>query len=295
MVTSIWIKWLLGSVSIGLTVYAVLCLTLYFVQKRLIFIPSRQIAYTPKEVGLNYKDVWIPMLTQTETVERLHGWWIEGEQGNQEVLLYLHGNGGNISSNLAPVQRFHELGFSVLMIDYRGYGRSDGTFPSESQMYKDSQVAWDYLVQRKGIKPENIFIFGHSIGGAIALDLAVRKPNAAGVIVQSSFTSLQKTIEKRSLYRLFPIPLILTQRFDSLGKLPLLQVPLMIIHGTEDSTVPSSMSQILYDRATVPKQLYFVPLAGHNNVSSVGDTQYKNEINQFRNLVQKTQRHFSYQ
>jgi hypothetical protein len=285
-------KWLLGSVSIGLTVYAILCLTLYFVQKRLIFIPSRQIAYTPEDVGLNYKDVWLPLLTQAETVERLHGWWVEGEQGNQEVLLYLHGNGGNISSNLAPVQRFHQLGFSVLMIDYRGYGRSDGAFPSEEKMYKDSQVAWDYLVQRKGIKPENIFIFGHSIGGAIALDLAVRKPNAAGVIVESSFTSLQKMVEQRPLYRLFPIPLILTQRFDSQGKLPLLQVPLMLIHGTEDRTVPPAMSQTLYDQAEVPKQLYFVPLAGHNNVSSVGDIQYQEEIAKFRHLVKTTQRQF---
>ncbi|MGK7945490.1 MAG: alpha/beta hydrolase [Microcystaceae cyanobacterium] len=292
MVTSIWIKLLLGSVSIGLTLYAVLCLTLYFVQKRLIFKPSRQIAYTPKEVELNYEDVWIPLLTPAETVERLHGWWIEGKQGKESVLLYLHGNGGNISSNLSPVQRFHELGFSVLMIDYRGYGRSDGTFPSEEQMYRDSQVTWDYLVQRRGVQPQNIFIFGHSMGGAVAIDLAVRKPNAAGVIVQSTFTSLQHLGGQQSLYRLFPIPLILTQRFDSLGKLPLLQIPLMLIHGIEDQTVPYTMSQTLYDRANVPKQLYLVPLAGHNNVSSVGDMQYKDEIDQFRDLATTTQRQF---
>lgn len=288
MVTSIWIKLLLGGWSIGVNAYLALCLILYFAQKRLIFVPSRQVSYTPQDVGLTYEDIWIPLLTLGETVERIHGWWIPGNQGDQEVLLYLHGNGGNISSNLNPIKRFHELGFSVLIIDYRGYGRSDGKFPDEAQLYKDSQVAWDYLVQRRGIKPQNIFIFGHSLGGSIAIDLAVRKPNAGGLIVESSFTSLQQMVEQRKPYRLFPIPLILNQRFDSLAKLRLLRVPLMLIHGTDDRTVPPFMSQTLFDRADVPKKLYFVPLAGHNNVSSLGDEQYKQEITEFRLLARQS-------
>ncbi len=290
MITSIWLKWLLAGLSLGTVLYCFFCIVLLFVQKRLIYLPSRRIAYTPETLGLTYETVWIPMLTQKETVERLHGWWIEGSHRNQSVLLYLHGNGGNISSNLAPAKTFQDLGFSVLMVDYRGYGLSDGQFPEEAELYRDAQTVWDYLIYKKGVKPENIFIFGHSLGGAIALDLAVRKPNAAGVIMESSFTSMQKVVELRKMYRFFPIRWILQQRFDSLSKLRLLQVPLYLIHGMEDRTIPCSMSQMLYDQADVPKQRHFIPLAGHNNLSSVGDKVYKEKILEFRELVQKSRK-----
>jgi pimeloyl-ACP methyl ester carboxylesterase len=175
-------------------------------------------------------------------------------------------------------------------MDYRGYGLSDGDFPEEITLYQDSQAAWDYLTTQKAIKPENIFLFGHSLGGAIAMDIAVRKPNAAGLIVESTFTSMQKMVESRRLYNIFPIFLILNQRFDSLAKLRLLRIPLMVIHGTYDRTIPVSMSQTLFEQADVPKKLYLVPLAGHNNVSSVGGQDYQREIIDFRNLARQQQR-----
>ncbi len=292
MMTPIWIKGLIGLGIIGAIAYLGMCIALWFVQKQLIFVPSRQISYTPDALGLNYEEVWIPLLTLEETVERLHGWWLPGKRGLEEVILYLHGNGGNISSNLAHVKVFNELGFSVLMIDYRGYGQSDGKFPSEAQVYKDAQVAWDYLIHQKAVKPENIFIFGHSLGGAIAIDLAVRKPNAAGLIVESSFTSIQEMVDLRRFYRIFPVSLFLHQRFDSLSKLRLLRVPLLLIHGTEDRTVPPSMGQTLFEKADVPKKLYIVPLAGHNNVSSVGDERYKEEIAAFRQFARQNKRQY---
>jgi alpha-beta hydrolase superfamily lysophospholipase len=122
-------------------------------------------------------------------VERIHVWWIAA-QPDAKVLLYLHGNGINMGAAVANAHQFHQLGFSVLLIDYRGYGRSEGSFPTETRVYQDAVTAWDYLVKQRQIQPSQIFLFGHSLGGAIAIDLAVQHPDAAGLIVESSFTSM---------------------------------------------------------------------------------------------------------
>ncbi len=156
---------------------------------------------------------------------------------------HLHGNGLNIGANIAHASRFHQLGFSVLLIDYRGYGRSEGAFPNEKKVYQDAATAWNYLVQKLQIPPRHIFIYGHSLGGAIAIDLAVKHPNAAGLIVESSFTSIREVVAYRNLFWMFPVNLILTQRFESIKKLPQLRMPILFIHGTADSTVPFFMSQ----------------------------------------------------
>lgn len=290
MITTFFARLLLGGLGSGVVAYGLMCLALFGGQKRLMYFPVRTLPYTPQDIALDYEDVWIPQLSLAGKLKKLHGWWIPHQNNTQDVLLYFHGNGSNMSGNLGTAQRYHELGFSVLMIDYSGYGRSEGKFPDEAQLYRDSQSAWDYLTQQRHINPENIFLFGHSLGGAIALDLAVRKPNAGGVIVQSSFTSMLQMVTRTRLYRLFPVNLILTQRFDSLAKLPLLRVPLLLIHGTEDRTVPPTMSQTLYDKADVPKQLYFVEGAGHNNVSSVGDGTYLETVRSFQSLVRENQR-----
>lgn len=284
MTTSILFKLLLKSFGIGVIAYGLICLALRTWQNRLVFFPSPSLDYNPNTLGLTYQDVWIPILTRSGKVEKIHGWWLANED-TKDVLLYLHGNGGNISTNLGRVQRFHQMGFSVLIIDYRGYGLSDGKFPTEVEVYRDAQAAWNYLLQKRAIKPENIIIYGHSLGGAIAIDLAVRQPLAAGVIVESSFTSMKEIADTQGIYRFLPLSLLLTQQFDSLSKLKILQVPLLLIHGVEDRSVPARMSQILFAQASVPKELLLVPYAGHNNVASVGDQEYIQAINNFRKLT----------
>ena len=247
-------KLLLTVLGLGAIAYFVSCIFLLVWQNRMIFVPTSEIENTPDDLGLAYEDVWLTVAKKSGGKERIHGWWIKANPSTPDVLLYLHGNGENIGANLGQAKRFHQLGFSVLLIDYRGYGRSEGNFPSEAQVYQDAQTAWDYLIQEKGIKPDNIIIYGHSLGGAIATDLAVKQPEAAGLILESSFTSMRDMVDHRGVYAFFPVDLILTQRFDSLNKIKSLQMPLLLIHGTHDLTIPVDMSKVLFDAAKVQKK-----------------------------------------
>ncbi|MEA5534995.1 alpha/beta hydrolase [Crocosphaera sp. XPORK-15E] len=291
MMTNLLLKGLLSGVGIGAIAYICACLALVAAQNRLIFKPISTITTTPTDLGLNYEDVWLSVLTPQGKVEKIHGWWIRATSSSQKVLLYLHGNGGNISYNLGPIKSFQEAGFSVLIIDYRGYGRSQGDFPTESEIYRDAQVAWDYLIEQRKVKPQNIFLYGHSLGGAVAIDLGVRKPQAAGIIVENTFTSMRDMMDYLgSFYQLFPADLILHQRFDSLSKLRLLQIPLLLIHGTSDRTVPAYMSERLFKAATVPKKLFLVPNANHNNVGAIAGEDYEQVMQEFSQLVRNNQR-----
>ncbi|WP_066381855.1 MULTISPECIES: alpha/beta hydrolase [unclassified Anabaena] len=267
--------------TIAAIAYLTICLFLFVKQTRFIFFPSSSIEITPEYFQLPYQDIWLPVEVSSGKLERMHAWWIPAESPQSQVLLYLHGNGVNIGANVAHASRFHQLGFSVLLLDYRGYGRSEGNFPNEINIYQDAETAWNYLVQQKKIPPEQIFIYGHSLGGAVAIDLAVKQPKAAGLIVEGTFTSIRDVIDYRNTFRLFPIDLILTQKFESIKKIPQLQMPILIIHGTGDSTIPSFMSQQLYAVAPEPKQLILVPGAEHNELAKVAGVKYLQWIESF--------------
>lgn len=282
------LMWLTLLLKIGRTAalaYLTACVFLYFRQTRFIFFPSSAIEITPKAFNRKYQDVWIPVTTASGKVEKMHGWWIPAATPNAKVLLYLHGNGVNIGANAYHADRFHQMGFAVLIIDYRGYGLSEGSFPNEKRVYLDAATAWDYLVTQRQIQPSNIFIYGHSLGGAIAIDLALQQPKAAGIIIESSFTSTQDVASSRGLFRLFPIKLILNQRFDSINKIKNLQMPALFIHGTDDTIVPVNMSKQLYAAAPEPKQLIIVPNAGHNDVAEVANLQYFQVVKEFVRLA----------
>lgn len=300
--------------------YSAACVFLFVAQGKFIFFPARAIETTPDDFQLKYQDVWLPIPTKTGAVESVHGWWIPASEtppspplarggarngesflatpqserravapvpplvkgGLGGVVLYLHGNGSNVGANVEHANRFHRLGLSVFVIDYRGYGKSQGDFPSESQVYEDAQLAWDYLVKQRGVNPNQIYIYGHSLGGAIAIDLAVRHPEAAGLIVEGSFTSARAMVDfKKGLFWLFPIDFLLTQRFDSISKVDRLQMPVLFIHGTADNVVPVEMTKKLFDAAPGPKQLYIVPDGGHNNLAQIGGAEYLQIVSQF--------------
>lgn len=280
-------KTLLWGGVITVTIYLSACLFLVFQQSRFIFFPYRPINTTPEFFNLDYEDIWIPVQTQAGKVERIHGWWIPAKSQPQRVLLYLHGNGSNVGGNIAHASRFHQLGFSVLLIDYRGYGQSEGSFPTQAQVYQDAAAAWDYLVSTIQIQPSQILIYGHSLGGAVAINLGVQQPQAAGLIVESSFTSIREIVTQQRQYAIFPVDLLLHQRFDSLQKVPLLQIPVLFIHGTADTTVPVVMSQQLYAAAREPKQLLLVPNAEHNNVADVAGSKYLQAVQKFGQLVEQ--------
>jgi pimeloyl-ACP methyl ester carboxylesterase len=277
----------LGSLGVGIIAYLGICVSLSLWQNRLIFKPSSTIEITPEELNLPHEEIWLPVPNKGkgENSPKMHGFWFPSTSPNSPVILYLHGNGGNVTSNLNHAKRFHSLGFAVLVMDYRGYGKSGGDFPTEQQVYQDTQIMWDYLVQGRGINPKDIIIYGHSLGGAIAIDLASKNPHMAGLIIQGSFTSMVDMVDFLGIYDLFPNDLILNQKFDSLSKLKSLQVPLLFIHGEEDDIVPASMSNTLFDVAIAPKSLWLVEGANHNDVAKVSGDKYLQKILEFRDLV----------
>ncbi|MGB3294987.1 MAG: alpha/beta fold hydrolase [Phormidesmis sp.] len=272
---------LLFSVSLGAITYAGACFALYSYQQKLIFRPIPDTIGTPAEIGFPYEDVWIPVKDSLgQDAGMLHGWWLPNP-GSKQTMLFCHGNYGNISYNLKRICFHYDLGFSVLAFDYRGFGQSSGPDPTEQSTYADAEAAWRYLTVSREIAPEQITVMGHSMGGAIAIDLATRHPEMARLIVKSSFTSMQDVVEARPFYRLFPIEHLLTEPFDSLSKVGQLQVPVLYVHGGQDPDVPAEMSQRLYDASPTPKQLWFAVGADHNNISSLTGEAYSRVVSAF--------------
>lgn len=262
---------------LGSLVYGGICLFLFKQQHRIIFFPSSTLNATPTDLDLPYQDIWIPVSSDVDA-DSIHGWWIPSDQVNAKGLLYLHGNGDNISSNLSKAAWLHHLGFSVLMIDYRGYGLSGGNFPSETQVYEDAEAAWNYLTQSLHMAPDEIVVFGHSLGGAIAIQVATQHPDMSGLIVEGSFTSILDMSNRTKNYSFLPIDLLLTQRFSSLDKVGSLTMPVLYVHGTEDGVVPADMSETLYSNTHAPKELLLVPGADHSNVAEIGHESYAQAI-----------------
>ncbi|MCA1994442.1 MAG: alpha/beta hydrolase [Coleofasciculus sp. S288] len=244
-------------------------------QNRFIFKPYHVIRTLPSAFNLDYQDVWISVPTASGKIERIHGWWIPGVAPEADVWLYLHGNGSTLGDEVKRAFWFHQLGYSTLMIDYRGYGRSEGKFPTESSVYEDVEAAWTYLTQVQQIPPKRIFLYGYSLGGAVAIELAQRHPEIAGLAVEGTFTSMRSMVDH--LYRqfgIFPVDLLLHQRFNSLHKVHSLSMPILFIHGTSDRLVPAYMSQTLFEAASEPKKLLLVSEAGHQDVGERGKEQY---------------------
>ncbi|MEL6442468.1 MAG: alpha/beta fold hydrolase [Cyanobacteria bacterium J06621_8] len=252
---------------------------LYFYQQRLLFFPSRKIEHTPALYQLNYQDIWLPISNDSQKVERIHGWWMPQEQPNAPVILYLHHNAANIGANVSQALQFYELGYSIFLFDYRGFGQSEGKFPRESQVYEDAQAAWNYLTKEREIPANQIIIYGHSIGGAVAIDLAAKQPEAGMLIVQNSFTSIRDMTKRLGLYWLFPMELLLKQRFESLDKIKTIRMPTLIITGAEDLQIPVEMGKRLYENVPAEfSRLIVIPNGGHDNHLS---EKYQQQVQQF--------------
>jgi uncharacterized protein len=256
--------------------YTLICSTLYFQQQRLFFFPARQLEHTPSLYQLKYEDVTIAF--PKKPGDRLHGWWIPAEKPNAPVLLYFHHNAVNIGANVSQALQFHQLGYSVFLFDYRGFGQSEGGFPTESQVYEDAGAAWNHLTRDRRIAAEQIVIYGHSVGGAIAIDLAARHPEAAALVVQNSFTSMRDMTKRFGLYWLLPIELLLHQRFESLEKMKSVRMPVLMINGTEDFQIPVEMGKQLYEAAPEFKRSILVEGGGHDNHLS---KRYKRMVKRF--------------
>jgi|SRR5438105_9288450 len=267
---------LLRTATILVGAYLVICGVLWERQAHFIFFPDAIVSETPASKGVGFEDVRIPIEHFA-----LAGWWIPSTSGSSRVLLYLHGNGGNIGSNVEPAIRLSRIDPTVLIFDYRGYGKSSGPFPSEKRVYKDSEAAWQYLVRTRRVNPKDIFIYGHSLGSAVAIELAIHHPEAGGLISESGFTSVLDVANQGGTLQLFPVRFILTEHFDSISKVLKLKIPVLFIQGLSDHVVPPAMAKALFEAAPKLKQLLLVPGADHEDCGIVGGKMYADAIRKF--------------
>ena len=252
--------WMAGVAALG---WLALVALLVLQERRLIFFPARALAAAPADFGLAADELSI----RTSDGVLLHGWWIEGP--GDRVLIWYHGNAGNISHRLHNARWFVDrLGVSVVLVDYRGYGRSGGT-PDEAGVYADGLAVYDAVAAR-AVQPERIVLFGRSLGGAVALEVALRRP-AGAVALESVFRSVRALA--REHYPFVPGFLVRT-RMDNVSKVGRVRAPVLVLHGDRDSIVPRAHGQELFARAAGPARLHVVAGAGHNDTYLVGGEPY---------------------
>ncbi len=215
-----------------------------WLQRQLMYFPTRELEATPAAISLAYESVEM----RTDDGVRIHGWWVPHETA-RATALFFHGNAGNISHRLDTLAILHELSIATLIIDYRGFGQSEGS-PDEHGTYADARAALAWLEERPGIDPARIFYFGRSLGGGVATELAVGTPPAA-LILESTFTSVPDLAAE-----LYPLPLIgrLTRiGYDNLSRLAKISAPLLVVHSPQDEIIPFSMGRRLFEGAEEPK------------------------------------------
>lgn len=240
-----------------------------FLEHKSLYFPFRAIDATPADIGLDHEEIDI----MTADGIRLSAWFIPSKE-SRAILLFCHGNGGNISHRLEKIFILNRLGLDILIFDYRGYGKSSGS-PSEEGLYADAAAAYDYMVNR-GVPPQKIIGYGESLGSAVVLDLAL-KEEMAGVIIEEAFTSVQDMA--RVHFPFIPAS-ILRSRYDALEKIKNVEIPKLIFHSINDEIVPFEQGQRIFERASAPKE--FVQLrGGHNDAFIASKEIYASGIGRF--------------
>lgn len=257
---------LLGSLLLPSTVCAAL-------EHMFLYFPDREIVMTPATMRLPFEDIFFT----AEDGTNLHGWYLPGETG-QPVVVFCHGNAGNISHRVDNLRLLRELGFSVFIFDYRGYGQSAGK-ASEEGTYSDMRGAIDWL-RKKGWETEQMLYFGRSVGAGVALQLALELP-PAGLVLESPFTSIKAMGQHHYPLLWLLAGWLLEARYDNLSKIGQLQVPVLIFHGDRDQIVPQAMGRKLFSQAPQPKRFYSIPKAGHNDSYDRIGTEYWQQWREF--------------
>jgi len=222
--------------------------------------------------GLPLEDVWF----QSSDGTKLFGWYVENA-ATSAVVLWFHGNAGNIIHRLGNLRELYRLGLSVFLFDYRGYGRSQGS-PSEEGLYQDALGAYDHLTRTRLIRPERIILFGRSLGAAVAVEVASQKL-AAGLILESSFPSIEAVAKFH--YGGLPVHWLLGAEFRLIDRLPNLSLPKLIVHGDQDEIIPLELGRQVFEAAKPPKSFYVIKGADHNNTYHVGGEPYFHRFTEF--------------
>jgi len=253
--------------------YGLLVAVVYLMQGRMLYlanVPGRDLMATPAAVDLRYEEIAI----ETADGVRLHGWYVPGE--SNRVLLFFHGNAGNISHRLHSIRQFYDLGLSVLIVDYRGYGQSDGK-TTERGIYRDADAAWRYLTKERSVPASDIVIFGRSMGASAAAKLAARQQPLA-LIVESSFTSVPDIAQE--IYPWLPARWLSYLRHATRDYVADVRSPALIVHSRDDEIVPFHHGEAIFAAAHEPKSL-LVLRGGHNDAYVRDDVNYINGLRSF--------------
>ena len=242
------------------------------IENSFIYYPDSSFDTVPSEWRLNYEEVCF----DTEDKKRLHGWFFPLE-GEAPVILFCHGNAGNISHRLENIKFLLDRGLQVFIFDYRGYGRSPGK-PSENGLYQDGLAAYDFLAKRTHISPERIVPFGRSLGASVAIQIALKR-DVRALIIESAFTSTKEMAKTIFLFK--ALAFLLPPHYNNLKKITRISVPKLIIHGENDDIVPFSMGQRLYHESTPPKYFFPIKGAGHNDTYLMGGKKYFETLARF--------------
>jgi len=242
--------------------YGLLVLVVYFMQSRMLYladVPGRALTLSPTDIGLDYEDVSI----EAADGVTLHGWFIAGQ--SSQVLLFFHGNAGNISHRLDSIRQFRELGLSVFIIDYRGYGRSEGR-TTERGIYSDADAAWRYLIEDRGIVASDIIIFGRSLGASVASRLAGQHQPLA-LIVESSFTSVPDIAQE--LYPWLPARWLTRLNHATRDYVQDVRCPVLVIHSRDDEIIPFEHGEAIFESANEPRTM--LAIRGTHNDGFIRD------------------------
>lgn len=275
---------LLSISFILISVWVLLSLLLYLFQPKFVYFPQSTIDYTPDMVGLPYED--IHLLTKDNV--NIHGWFIPVKEASK-TLLFFHGNGGNISHRLDSLKIFHEIGLSIFIIDYRGYGLSQGS-ASEQGTYQDAEAAWKYLTKTRGIADKDIIIFGRSMGGAVATWLA-NQHTPDLLMLESTFTSIADM--GKHYYPYLPTQLLARIKYASIDRIGDIQCPVLIAHSQSDEIIPYALGQRLFEK--VKSTRVFMELqGGHNDGFIVSGHSYIEGIMHFINAHTQNRKNNNY-
>lgn len=265
-------RWLVATAIVAATLGG--CATLDHQQRRLIFQPAKETWWAGAQAAEGMSPMWIDFQsTASGARERLSALWLANENPDAPVLLYLHGARWDVTGSAPRVRRMAALGYAVLAIDYRGFGKSSGAdeLPSEASAYEDAHAAWDWIAREH--PQQRRYIFGHSLGSAIAVDLASRVDDASGLIVEGSFTSIPDVFSTQP-WGWLPVSALITQRFDAASRIGKVRVPVLVVHGSEDRLIHPELGRALYAQAHAPKRFVLVEGGSHHNANALGQAQY---------------------